>query len=529
MRIKDYFSYNKSKILFVIIFIILESISPSLVLFIQQNIVDEITKGMFDLKYPLILLITILAITITKLLNSNLTQTLLENIRKSILKDTAKGYLKINPLSFEKPKTDIHILVNQNIESIMKSYFGSCFSFLSTVFIALASYFYAFYINKIIAFVSIIFMAINLMINIYGGKKLSSINSENAAANSSFMKFINNYIKNFHTIKSMKMEKVVKNKFETKNEEYSGNYLKLKNRLSNFNTFNAVFYAFQKLTVIILGAYFFSKNIISPGELISTIFLSSFLSSPLIKLSGDILNIKSTEGFRNEIEGVINYKLQNENSEISAENEKEFKFFTDSISYAEKEVIEKTEITFEYGKKYLILGKNGEGKSTLMKKLVLSLFFSKLKERIGFVQQNESLLKGSMYENISFFGNNDEKEINKLLKLFDININTDYSVDPEKRNLSKGQIQRILLIRQLINEKNILLFDETFTGLDSKNEEKVLDYLLKDRNLTIIMSSHKIKKEELVKFDVILFIKNKKILKGEMSLAKENLYEEYME
>ena len=61
-------------------------------------------------------------------------------------------------------------------------------------------------------------------------------------------------------------------------------------------------------------------------------------------------------------------------------------------------------------------------------------------------------------------------------------------------NLSGGEKQRIALIREVLNEPDILILDEPSTGLDEKSEIEFISSIKKltiTRSITIIIISHK--------------------------------------
>ena len=82
------------------------------------------------------------------------------------------------------------------------------------------------------------------------------------------------------------------------------------------------------------------------------------------------------------------------------------------------------------------------------------------------------------------------------------------------RDLSVGQVQRVAIVRALINSPKIILADEPTSALDSKNKEKFLDLLFSicmHEKISILMVSH----DHLIKkyFDEVLHIDdiNKKV------------------
>lgn len=75
-------------------------------------------------------------------------------------------------------------------------------------------------------------------------------------------------------------------------------------------------------------------------------------------------------------------------------------------------------------------------------------------------------------------------------------------------NLSVGQIQRVGIARALYAEKDVLIFDETMSNLDSENKENILNLVKEIKSSkTIIIISHD--KDSLVHCDKIYELKNK--------------------
>ena len=76
-------------------------------------------------------------------------------------------------------------------------------------------------------------------------------------------------------------------------------------------------------------------------------------------------------------------------------------------------------------------------------------------------------------------------------------------------NLSSGQKQRIGIARALFRSPKLLIMDEATNSIDLKTEGKIIKNLLKIKDLTILLVSHK--KEIPRGFNVKIVIKNKKI------------------
>ena len=80
-------------------------------------------------------------------------------------------------------------------------------------------------------------------------------------------------------------------------------------------------------------------------------------------------------------------------------------------------------------------------------------------------------------------------------------------------NLSGGQRQRIVLARAFISNAPILILDEATSALDSFSElriKKTIEHLRKEKNITVIIITHRVK--SLNNVDYIAKLDNKKIV-----------------
>ena len=81
--------------------------------------------------------------------------------------------------------------------------------------------------------------------------------------------------------------------------------------------------------------------------------------------------------------------------------------------------------------------------------------------------------------------------------------NTSTLIGPRGSNFSIGQLQRLNIARALYSKPKILIMDEPTASLDSKTESKILDTIIKLKNIDIkIIVTHN--KKVLRKWDLIL-------------------------
>lgn len=190
-----------------------------------------------------------------------------------------------------------------------------------------------------------------------------------------------------------------------------------------------------------------------------------------------------------------------------------------SLGYNNIPVIHNLNVKINDGDFVCIVGSNGAGKSTLIKGILGllkpisgSIELNNIKKNfIGYMPQEtkvdsnfpasvcEIVLSGTL--NKVGLKPSYSKELKKIaddnLKLLDI-----YSLKDKCFNeLSGGQRQRVLLARSLCSTSKILILDEPSNNLDynsKKNLYKILQYLNKEKKMTIIMVTHDLDHNNLI-------------------------------
>lgn len=166
---------------------------------------------------------------------------------------------------------------------------------------------------------------------------------------------------------------------------------------------------------------------------------------------------------------------------------------------ADIELFSNLNITIREGTHTVITGPNGSGKSTLLG-LFSGIHFpnkgliQSTTNNFGYIGATPFILKATLRENLTYGLKrqvDDEYLLTniKYLELFKEEINYDLNKEISNKTLSSGQMQKIAFVRALVSDMNILLLDESTANLDKSSQEKIF-ILLKDRNITIINSTH---------------------------------------
>ncbi len=195
-----------------------------------------------------------------------------------------------------------------------------------------------------------------------------------------------------------------------------------------------------------------------------------------------------------------------------------------SVSYDEKLIFSGINLEINKRDKVAIVGNNGCGKTTLLKTIAGLLEPNKgiIKYGIndfndmGYYSQDTVLFDRTVLENIIYPNcKYDVEKVMNIVKKVDLNslIKTKDDLVTRKpgdfgTKFSGGEKQKILLARAIINNKEIILFDEITSALDKKSEEMFENLLQNDlKNKTVVCITHKEVKDKV--FNKVIKMPNK--------------------
>jgi ATP-binding cassette, subfamily F, member 3 len=165
-------------------------------------------------------------------------------------------------------------------------------------------------------------------------------------------------------------------------------------------------------------------------------------------------------------------------------------------SYGDKVIFKDANIVIERGQKVAFVGKNGEGKSTMIKAIMKEIQIDGGSVEIGhnaqigyFAQNQASLLDGdaTIFETIDRIAVGDVRtQIKNILGAFMFQGD---DIQKKVKVLSGGEKTRLAMIKLLLEPVNLLILDEPSNHLDMKTKDIIKD-ALRDFDGTLILVSH---------------------------------------
>ena len=169
-----------------------------------------------------------------------------------------------------------------------------------------------------------------------------------------------------------------------------------------------------------------------------------------------------------------------------------------SLSHNGKNVLDDVSFKLHEGEFITLIGPNGAGKSSLIKVLL-----GVIKQDSGDITYTDNIRLGYTPQTFSanpfipisvkdFLTLNQKLDSEFMLKTFELTGINDLLKSPLK-NLSGGELQKVLLTRALLNKPNVLILDEPAQNLDVDGQMqlyKLIQDIHQQQNCAVLMVSH---------------------------------------
>lgn len=435
-----------------------------------------------------------------------------------------------------KDPGDLTTLVFEDIDNL-KIFFTELLSdLLLHIIVSVVCFIAIARIDLNISYVVFFTILITIIVQIYFPKILAKKYLDLKDKTIKYNGFIQNIIINLVDVVTINVNNEVKrinnnNLYNKQQEEAKITYMYNNNNvvltvISNITLFSICYISIEKLNL----------ETMTSGTIVSLIVYFQKIYTEIIKLVST--NMKIQENFIS-VDRIKEY-YQNLSKEIASDNFKEKKSIDNikqivwndvSFRYKnEKSIIKSMNFIIEKGDLVLIQGENGKGKSTIFKilygiltKYTGDIFINginkndiddeNLRKNISYISQKSYIFPDTIRNNITLWEEYSNEMIDNVIDIVGLNKfisesknGIDEIIENKGNNISGGEYQKIVIARELLRDRDVILLDESFNSIDVKSKNKILEYLKAIRkDKIIILISHDTNMEN-VNYDFIINI-----------------------
>lgn len=513
----------------------------SLILIVSYSVVDLLKSILMSYIFDdhlldsissliVIVLVFLGVYLIVSTLQQYVVEVLKNKIRYSLNQNLYQSYASRNIESFQK-KDSSEILneFNNEVNVVIDNYVSSKLNVFSlTISLILGSLYIANLSVEILIF--LLFCAfITIFINSIFKNRLKKNQMNYLDSMKQWLCSIKNLCRCFNDIKILNLEKVFCDGLDIENKNLEQSTLKNNGFIKILSSLNSFISQAMFFLTLLFGIVLIHYNRLTVGQLLGIAQASNMVLMPIVNYANLRNMIQSSKPVLQKL--LDNSMCSEENEPIIFDEQiHDIKIKHLSYSYGVRQILDLSNLVIDQGKKYLVIGKSGDGKSTFLDILtkqkkadgiyvndkdLKDVQFSAYADKFSFVNQNNDLLPFSFEQNITLGREMGKYSLKELVTIFNLESIFDKerdNLDFEHLNLSGGEKQRICLARAMYRNKKWLFLDEAFSAIDKTNSDRIHQFILSNPDLTVLSIEHKVTKETVSLYDKVLLFENKKIV-----------------
>lgn len=513
----------------------------SLILIVSYSVVDLLKSILMSYIFDdhlldaissliVIVLVFLGVYLIVSTLQQYVVEVLKNKIRYSLNKNLYQSYASRNIESFQK-KDSSEILneFNNEVNVVIDNYVSSKLNVFSlTISLILGSLYIANLSVEILIF--LLFCAfITIFINSIFKNRLKKNQMNYLDSMKQWLCSIKNLCRCFNDIKILNLEKVFCDGLDIENKNIEQSTLKNNGFIKILTSINSFISQAMFFLTLLFGIVLIHYNRLTVGQLLGIAQASNMVIMPIVNYANLRNMIQSSIPVLQKL--LDNSICYEENEPIVFDEQiHDIKIKHLSFSYGARLILDLNNLVIDQGKKYLVIGKSGDGKSTFLDILtkqkkadgiyvndkdLKDVQFSTYVDTFSYVNQNNDLLPFSFEQNITLGRKMSKYSLKDLVTIFNLESIFDKerdNLDFEHLNLSGGEKQRICLARAMYRNKKWLFLDEAFSAIDKTNSDRIHQFILSNPDLTVLSIEHKVTKETVSLYDKVLLFGNKRIV-----------------
>ena len=289
--------------------------------------------------------------------------------------------------------------------------------------------------------------------------------------------------------------------------------------------------------MLIVGVVLLTDQQINIGQFIAAEIVILIVMNSVEKLIINLDKVYDSLTSIEKLDKITGSETETGGSELIEKNNKglTIRFTNLQFSYpGAHDVLSEINCTIESGEKICVMGASGSGKSTLLRLLtgafknfegsilvngipIGNYNLTSLRSCTGILLSQQDIFQGTLQENITM--GNKEIPLTDITNMIDkcgiggflrsLPEGLDTQLDPTGKKLPMKTRKGILLARALLGNRQLVLLEEPFNGIEKEYKLMVLDFLQQDKNATVLITSND--PEVAMKCSKVLYLSQGKV------------------
>ncbi len=428
-------------------------------------------------------------------------------------------------------------MFTNDITLLEQRYLNQIMGLMSSIFsIAILGYSFV-ALNPKLAAAIIGFGFVSMFVPVVFSKSLNQKNMIYSKRISSLTQKLKEYIIAFPTIRNYSVEPEIEQKFQLINSDVEDSKFEADSSISLANNIGQLLAWFMQFIGVGLGIMLVLKGEILIGTVIAAQSFANDIALPIQNMLISINSIRSVKNLAEKLQNLAEENIQNESDASESQSADsqpvaagcDIVFDNVSLMLGSKNIIDNFSFNFKSGKKYLVVGINGSGKSSVFK--VLKKWYKnftgtitvngvnineysnhELSSIVSYLNENVALFSGSVRDNILLYRKFEEEALNHAVEESHVELELNKEITDEGRNISSGEQRRIEIARTLLSSSSVLIFDEVVSTLDIETAYSIEKSALEFTDKTVIFISHNFSGKLIKNYDEIIVMDSGKII-----------------